>query len=245
MRTSPHEVGHRPVGRAAALAALPAALLALGALTGCKPVGPNYSRPGFPTAPAYKETGATSVIVPPPNPAGGGWTTANPSDGMLKGKWWEIYGDPQLDALEDRIEPNNVQLRQALETYLAARDLVSATRANLYPTLSAGPSISRDRVSANRPLVASSTSSTTVYNDFVLGGQASWEPDFWGRIRRSVEAASATAQTAHAVVAHARTAQQVREIVFVVDGLTEQRSRLFRAQRLRIHPRRLQALCFT
>ena len=70
---------------------------------------------------------------------------------MLRGKWWEIYQDPQLNQLEDRIAANNQSLRQALETYLAARDQVSAARANLFPTLSAGLSASRDRVSANRP----------------------------------------------------------------------------------------------
>lgn len=201
MRKVPHKIEERAGGRATAFAALLAVVAAMSALTGCKPVGPNYSRPAYQPPALYKETGASSVIVPPPNPAGGGWTTANPSDGMLKGKWWEIYGDKQLDALEDRIDPNNVQLRQALETYLAARDEVSAVRANLFPTLSAGPSISRNRVSANRPLV-STTSTTTDYNDFVLSGQASWEPDFWGRIRRSVEAAHATAQASAAEMAN-------------------------------------------
>ena len=169
------------------------------ALTGCKPVGPNYNRPGYNAPSAYKETGA-STVVPPPNPAGGAWQPANPSDGMLKGKWWEIYQDPQLNSLEERIDSNNVQLRQALETYLAARDQVSAARANLYPTLSAGPSISRDRISANRPLRR--PAAPTVYSDFVIAGQASWEPDFWGRIRRTVEQARANAQASAADAAN-------------------------------------------
>jgi NodT family efflux transporter outer membrane factor (OMF) lipoprotein len=173
-----------------------AVLAALTVLTGCKPVGPNYNRPGYTAPAAYKETGASSAVVPPPNPAGGGWQPANPSDGMLKGKWWEIYQDPQLNKLEERIATNNVQLRQALETYLAARDQVAAARANFYPTLSAGPSASRNRSSANRPL--STSGSQTTYNDLVISGQASWEPDFWGRIRRTVEAARATAQASAA-----------------------------------------------
>ncbi|HUB00058.1 MAG TPA: efflux transporter outer membrane subunit [Terracidiphilus sp.] len=197
MRKVPQKRG-RP--RRWGAAAVPATLLAAAVvLTGCKPVGPNYSRPSFPTAPAYKETGAPSVVAPP-NPPGGGWTTANPSDGMLKGKWWEIYGDPQLDALESRIETNNVQLQQALETYLAARDAVSAARANLYPTLSAGPSVTHEKTSSNRPL--SSSASPTSYNDLVLTGEASWEPDFWGRIRRTVEATHATAQATAAEMAN-------------------------------------------
>ncbi len=173
---------------------------ALISLTACKPVGPNYNRPGYAPPSVYKEIGASAVVVPPPNPQGGAWQPANPSDGMLKGKWWETYQDPQLNLLEERVETNNVQLRQALETYLAARDQVSAVRANLYPTLSAGPSISRERVSANRPLA--SPGSSTGYGDFVIAGQASWEPDFWGRIRRSVEQARENAQASAADAAN-------------------------------------------
>jgi len=172
------------------------ATLALILFVGCKPVGPNYNRPGYNAPPAYKETGATAVVVPPPSPQGGGWQPANPSDGMLKGKWWEIYQDPQLNNLEKRIDSSNVQLRQAMELYLAAEAQVRAARANLFPTLSAGPSISRDRVSANRPLAVHG--STTTYNDFTIAGQASWEPDFWGRIRRTVEQARENAQASAA-----------------------------------------------
>ena len=90
-------------------------------------------------------------MTPPPNPAGGAWQPANPSDGMLKGKWWEIYQDPQLNQLEERIATNNVQLKQALETYLAARDQVSAARANLYPTLSASVTPEGVKNSGNAP----------------------------------------------------------------------------------------------
>jgi len=172
------------------------ASLALILVSGCKPVGPNYSRPGYSAPPAYKESGATTVVLPPPNPQGGAWQPANPSDGMLKGKWWEIYEDPQLNKLEERIDSSNVRLRQAMELYLAAEAQVRAARANLYPTLSAGPSISRDRVSANRPLAV--PGGATTYGDFIIAGQASWEPDFWGRIRRTVEQARENAQASAA-----------------------------------------------
>lgn len=94
-----------------------------------------------------------------------------------------------------------MQLQQAYETYQAARARVSAARANLFPTLSSSGSISRSRVSGNRPL-ASSSNRTTTSGDFFLGGQASWEPDFWGRIRRSIEAAHATAQATAADAAN-------------------------------------------
>lgn len=174
---------------------LPIPLLLISA---CKPVGPNYSRPAYNAPPAYKEMGAASVL-PPPNPAGGAWQPANPSDGMLKGKWWEIYQDPQLNNLEERIATDNVQLKQALETYLAARDQVAAARANFYPTLSAGSSAAREKYSENEPLWRAG--SPTTYGDFTIAGQATWEPDFWGRIRRTVEQARASAQASAADMA--------------------------------------------
>jgi NodT family efflux transporter outer membrane factor (OMF) lipoprotein len=168
-------------------------------LSGCKPVGPDYQKPGLTAPHTYKETGAPSV-APPPAPADGSWKPADPSDGMLRGKWWEVYNDPQLNQLEERIATDNYSLKQAVETYLAARDQVAATRANLYPTLSAGPSITHTQASRHRPLVTSSTKSS--YNDLLLAGQAAWEPDFWGRIRRSIEAARTTAQADAADVAN-------------------------------------------
>lgn len=170
---------------------LAAGVAGLAVLTGCKPVGPNYHRPAYSAPAAYKEVGAPSV-TPPPNPANGAWKTASPSDGMLKGKWWEIYRDPELNSLEERIEKNNPALRQAMETYLAARDQVTVVRSTLFPTLGLSVGATHYNNSSNRPLVSATTASS--YNDLLLGGQASWEPDFWGRIRRNVEAARETAQ---------------------------------------------------
>jgi NodT family efflux transporter outer membrane factor (OMF) lipoprotein len=175
-----------------------AGFLALTLLTACKPVGPNYSRPGYDAPAAYKETGSSTVTTPPPAPAGGGWQPANPSDGMLRGKWWEIYQDPQLNQLEERIATDNQSLRQSMESYLAARDQIQAAQSTLFPTLSAGPNISRVHMSANS---ATTPPGETSFNDFVLSGQASWEPDFWGRVRRTVEAARANAQASAADVA--------------------------------------------
>ncbi|MGB0065794.1 MAG: efflux transporter outer membrane subunit, partial [Terracidiphilus sp.] len=166
----------------------------------CKPVGPNYNRPGYNAPPAYKETGAASV-VPPPSPTGGAWQPANPSDGMLKGKWWEVYNDPQLNRLEERIATDNVQLKQALETYLAARDQVAVQRANLFPQVSAGVTAQGEKISANEPLYNKATGTSTVYSDYIVQGQATWEPDFWGRVRRSVEQARANAQASAAQAA--------------------------------------------
>ncbi len=187
---------NRRRGREAALGCA----LALSLLAGCKPVGPNYRQPAYPPPAAYKETGASTVAVPPPNPQGGGWQPANPSDGMLKGNWWEIYQDPQLNRLEDRIAATNVQLLEAVETYQAARDQVAVVRANLFPTVSASVSDTPEKVSSNQPLFKSGD---TIYaNNLLLGAQASWEPDFWGRIRRSVEQARANAQASAADLAN-------------------------------------------
>jgi len=193
----------------AARVALP--MTALLILTGCKPVGPNYSRPVYSAPSAYKETAA----VPPPNPTGGTWQPAAPGQAGT-GKWWEIYQDPQLNQLEERVGAHNESLRSALEAYMAARDQIAVARADLFPTLSAGPSVAHEKVSAHRPFAPSGSSTNA--NDLVLSGQASWEPDFWGRIRRTVEAAHETAQASAADRAtldlslHAELAQDYFEL---------------------------------
>src|ERR1019366_2633319 len=150
--------------------------------------------------PAYKEAGAPTVLVPPPNPEGGSWQQASPSDGMLRGKWWEIYNDPQLNKLEERIATYNQGLRSAYETYLAARDQVAVARSTFYPRLSAGPSFTHEKTSSHRPLTTDQV--PTNYSDLAIGGQASWEPDFWGRIRRTVEAARENSQASAADMAN-------------------------------------------
>jgi NodT family efflux transporter outer membrane factor (OMF) lipoprotein len=209
-----------------------AALAAFAAVTGCKPVGPNYQRPAYDTPPIYKETGASNVSVPPPpSPDGGGWQPASPSDGMLKGKWWEIYNDPQLNQLEERIAAVNQSLHQALETYLAAREQVRIARSAFSPTLSAGPSVSHDKISAHRPLVLGGQSAAvTQYNDLAIEGQASWEPDFWGQIRRTVESASAAAQASNADMANVELSleSEMAEDYFNLRGLDLQKRLLDR-----------------
>jgi NodT family efflux transporter outer membrane factor (OMF) lipoprotein len=205
-------------------------LAAIFVVTGCKPVGPNYQRPVYVTPPIYKETGASNVTVPPPPPpSGGGWQPASPSDGMIKGKWWEIYNDPQLNKLEERIAAVNQGLHQAYETYLAAREQVKVARSAFYPTLSAGPAYSHNRVSENRPLVLPpDNTAVTNYNDLTLEGQASWEPDFWGQIRRTVEGASAAAQASNADMANTALSleSEMAEDYFNLRGLDLQKQLL-------------------
>jgi NodT family efflux transporter outer membrane factor (OMF) lipoprotein len=206
------------------------AAAALVLIAGCKPVGPDYKRPVYVTPPIYKETGASNVTVPPPPPpAGGGWQPSSPSDGLLKGKWWQVYNDPQLNKLEERIAAVNQGLHQALETYLSAREQVKIARSAYSPTLSAGPGFSHNRVSSNRPLVLPpQNTAVSQYNDLTLEGQASWEPDFWGQIRRTVESARAAAQASNADMANVELSleSEMAEDYFNLRGLDLQKQLL-------------------
>ena len=130
-------------------------------LAGCKPVRPQLQPPRSPRLRLTRKPAPLLLSFPPPNPAGGAWQPASPSDGMLRGKWWEIYQDPQLNQLEERIAANNQTLRSAVETYLAARDQVASARSAFFPTLSAGPSVSHEKLSGNRPLANATSNPTT------------------------------------------------------------------------------------
>jgi NodT family efflux transporter outer membrane factor (OMF) lipoprotein len=147
-------------------------------MCGCA-VGPRYSRPSAPTPTDYKET--------PPN-----WKTAQPADQTLKGKWWEIYQDPQLNPLEEKVNISNQSLKAAQAQFAQARATVRYNRADYYPTVTAGVSAARERYSENRPLAIASGVTTT--NDLVIPVDMSWEPDVWGRVRHTVEASRADAQ---------------------------------------------------
>src|SRR5580692_7136231 len=164
-------------------------------VAGCT-VGPNYHRPTAPAAPAFKE----SAVVPPPDLPGGGWKQVSPNDSALRPNWWEIYQDPQLDKLEQQVAISNQTLKASYEQYMQARAAIQVARAQYFPTVQAGPSASRNRQSENRPLRVTSSKST--YNDFILQGQVSWEPDLWGNIRRQVESQRGTASASAADLAN-------------------------------------------
>jgi NodT family efflux transporter outer membrane factor (OMF) lipoprotein len=157
-------------------------------VSGCK-VGPNYHQPSAPTAPAFMED---ALAVPPPNPPNGGWKQVAPADSAIRGKWWEIYNDPQLNELEEKIAVSNQSLKASYDAYMQALTAVQVFRSQYFPTVSLSPTIQNDQLSRNRGLYSSGT--VTNYNDLVLAGQALWEPDLWGSVRRSVESARATAQ---------------------------------------------------
>ena len=146
--------------------------------SGCT-VGPRYAKPTVPAPPAYKE-------IPPD------WKTAQPSDQIAKGKWWEIFQDPQLNELEEKVNVSNENLKAAEAQFQQARALVRFNRAGYYPTVTAGVSGSREHLSSHRPLVPSSTSINGT--DLVIPLDVSYEVDVFGRIRHTVEAARANAQ---------------------------------------------------
>jgi NodT family efflux transporter outer membrane factor (OMF) lipoprotein len=156
--------------------------IVLVAFSGCA-VGPRYSRPPAPAPPEFKETPAN-------------WKQAEPSDQVLRGKWWEIYQDPQLNALEEDVNVSNQNLKAAQAQFDQARALFRYNRADLYPTISAGVSATRERFSTNRPLATAVPSGTT--NDLILPADMSYEPDVWGQVRSNVASYRAGAQTSFA-----------------------------------------------
>jgi NodT family efflux transporter outer membrane factor (OMF) lipoprotein len=148
-------------------------------LSGCM-VGPKYVQPTVPPPPpAFKET--------PSN-----WAQASPQDQLPKGKWWEIYGDSQLNSLEETIAVSNQNLKVAYEQYMSARDLVRQARSQLFPTVAVQPTGSRIQQSQNRPNVLPTT--TSQYSDIVLPAELSYEVDLWGQVRRTIESNRENAQ---------------------------------------------------
>ena len=159
-----------------------AAAAAVMLLIGCRTVGPTYTRPAVETPPAWKE--------PPPE----GWKDATPSDDVGKGNWWEIFGDPQLNDLETQAIAANQNLKAAVQRVLEARANEKLTRAQLYPYVTADPSVSRARTSGTRPLPPGTPGAAFSGNTISLPADVSYEVDLWGQIQRSLESAHALTQ---------------------------------------------------
>ena len=157
-----------------------ALLTALLTLSGCM-VGPNYKRPPAPVTPAFKEK--------PPD----GWKEAQPNDAALKGKWWEIYNDPKLNALEEQVSISNQNVLQAEAQYRAARATVQIARSALFPTLTAGPSAAVQQGGATPGLASKS-----IFSTYEIPFDVSYQVDLWGSIRRNVRANAETAQATEA-----------------------------------------------
>ncbi|MHB1858185.1 MAG: efflux transporter outer membrane subunit [Acidobacteriaceae bacterium] len=181
-------------------------------VTGCT-VGPNYHRPTAPTTPAFKEAA--------------GWQPAQPSDQQLRGHWWEVYGDPELNALEEKVSVSNQSLKVTITQYTQARAMVQYQRANYFPFLGAGASVSRQRGSEHRTFYFPSLNQ---YNDFTLPLDVTWEPDIWGRVRRTVRAARENAQASAADIVNVQLILQAELALdyFQMRGLDSQQSILDR-----------------
>jgi len=190
--------------KAAFYPALAAALL----LTGCR-VGPRYSVP-----PASAQAPPASYKESPTQFADtDGWKVAQPQDAMLRGKWWEIYNEPELNTLEEQLNIDNQNIKQFFANFMEARTLVTQARAQLYPTLTAGPSYSRSRTSAN--LTNSSNANTGQLSSVgTLPLTASWEPDLWGTVRNQIRENQANAQLSAADLENERLTEQASLATF-------------------------------
>ena len=181
------------------------ALLASAALAGCA-VGPNYVRPSAPLSPTFKETA--------------GWSPAAPADSLDRGDWWSLFGDPILSGLEAKVQVNNQNVVAAEAAYREARAVVAGDRAQLFPTVDLTGSGTKSGTGAKgsagsgtvitgaggTTIVAGGSSSTQTQYRAGLG--ATWEPDVWGRIRRTIEGAKSLAQASAADLAAAKLSAQ-------------------------------------
>jgi NodT family efflux transporter outer membrane factor (OMF) lipoprotein len=172
--------------------------------TGCA-VGPKYQRPSAPTPTAFKE--------PPPQ----GWKEAQPNDSVIRGKWWELYNDPELNALEEQVNVSNQNVLQVEAQFRAARDAVRIARAALFPVIGTSPAISASHSSGGFSSatsnggvtsVQSGGSSSSVRQNYNLPFDFSYQVDLWGSIRRSVRASAETAQASAAQLENVRLTLQ-------------------------------------
>jgi NodT family efflux transporter outer membrane factor (OMF) lipoprotein len=163
-------------------------------LAGCM-VGPKYTKPDVPPAPTYKETSQSQE--------GDGWKAAQPSDNALRGNWWELYGDAKLNELEKQVGPSNQTLKQAEANFRQARAAIRFNRAAEAPTISVAPSGAEIRASPNQPYFPRALANNGT-GELTLPVDLSYEVDLWGRIRRSVTAARAEAQSSAADLENVR-----------------------------------------
>jgi NodT family efflux transporter outer membrane factor (OMF) lipoprotein len=161
------------------------AATSLAVLAGCA-VGPDYKRPEVALPAAFKE-----------NP---GWKVATPNEQAYRGPWWKLFGDPVLDGLEAQLERSNLTIAQAVANYEEARQVARADRTGYLPTIAATGAAQRARAPVPQGGLTAST--------FTADLGASWEPDFWGRIRRTVESDVEAAQASAADLAVARLSEQ-------------------------------------
>ena len=203
--------------------------ISLAALTfvmaGCA-VGPNYVTPTAPKSLAFKE--APSVA--------NGWVPAQPLDGIPKGAWWSVFGDPYLDGLESRVAVSNQTIAAAEAGYRAARALTAVDRASFFPTLTASSSGTRSgsggagstTTSTGATVATSGTGRSSAATSYGASLGASWAPDLWGKIRRTVEADQASAQASAADLANATLSAQTELASDYIDlRILDEETRLY------------------
>jgi NodT family efflux transporter outer membrane factor (OMF) lipoprotein len=190
-------------------------------LSGCV-VGPKYHPPAT-QAPAavYKESPTQFKETE-------GWTVAQPADAQLRGKWWEIFNDPELNALEEQLDINNQNIKQYFENFMEARAIVREARSQYFPTISVGPSATRAGASTNSNGTnntntggtGSSSRSQVSASLFTLPVEASWEPDLWGKVRNTVRESQYAAQVSAADLENERLTEQssLAEYFFEIRG---------------------------
>jgi NodT family efflux transporter outer membrane factor (OMF) lipoprotein len=197
-------------------------LMLLVMLSGCA-VGPKYHPPApQPPAAVYKES-------PTQFKENEGWTVAQPSDSMLRGKWWEIFNDPELNALEEQLDINNQNIKQFFENFMEARAVVREARSQYFPTLAVAPSFTRSRTSGNLSTTPVNTTGkgTAIpqlqFTTYSLPLEASWEPDLWGKVRNTVRQSQYAAQVSAADLENERLTEQasLAEFFFEVRGQDE------------------------
>jgi NodT family efflux transporter outer membrane factor (OMF) lipoprotein len=183
-------------------------------LAGCR-IGPPYHAPAPPaiTAPNYKESTVNFQDA-------GGWKVASPQDAMIKGNWWEVFGDPELNGLEEQLNINNQNLKEYFENYMAARAEIAEARSQYWPTVTANPSWNRSKSSGtlgSTSTLANAGKQSTVWNAPL---EASWTPDLWGKIRNEVHEAEYASQVSEADLENEKLTEQasLAEYYFEIRG---------------------------
>jgi NodT family efflux transporter outer membrane factor (OMF) lipoprotein len=199
------------------------------AITGCV-VGPKYHAPVTQAPTAYKEAPITQS---PQSKDTGTWTVARPQDAMLRGNWWEVFHEPELNALEEQLNINNQNIKLYFENFMEARALIREARSQYFPTVSTGPSWQRTRSSANLKNAYTATGSNgggTVSGNVVNTGQQTsiyslplditWAPDIWGKVRNEVRSYQYSAQVSAADLENERLTEQIAlaEYFFEIRG---------------------------
>ena len=194
-------------------------------LGGCN-VGPKYKQPATPAPPAYKESAPAAYSSALP----GTWKPASPQDAVLKGKWWEMFNEPELNALEEQLNINNQNIAQYFQNFMAARAQVREVRSSYFPTVTVTPAVSRSRsggglgeggnaattsTGTNGTSAAATPSTTAItYSSFSLPFDVSWEPDLWGRVHNTVREYQYAAQVSAADLENERLTEQADLAVY-------------------------------